>query len=644
MKINHTIFLSALAVFSLSLLIPTHSLAQDLARNREIMQKVISSDRYSFAIGTADSLNTAISHAVLHLADQIMTDVKITSKSEIKSNNENGELNETVIFEQVSETFTNVRLSDYQQLIIAKPDKKNKEYTVFVYIDKQKINEIVKEIEEKEKAVQLEKDKKANEDVNFYYLEGCKAINDLRIGDALKYLYWSYVISLETNITIDQNGKAEPATRLIETRIDNLLNDIQITPVSFEKQKINDFQEKYKVVLNIEYNKDGVMNKVTNLDYEYYDGNTFQKGPRVRDGIGTLDLQYADMDEVRIQCTYKYDKNETPPDIYETIKTKGDKKFSSAVKIIPITNTLKETKPTASFDQQDSPDEYDLNESETATIATNAKSHDHKEIERRIKFVETSIRNNDFESVKDYFTSEGYDSFKKLIQYGHASIIGTPQYRFLDYGNLTLCRSITMQFRFRNNKQFIENITFRFNEENLIESLAFTLSDVAERDILSKGKWERDSRLLLMTFLEDYQTAYALGRIDYLERIFSENALIITGNKVEKTVLNDGIIITESVKYDTLSKSQYMERLKRHFRTKEYINLNFTDTDFKRASDGDEFYGIRVRQEYFSNTYGDVGYLFLLVDLRFEDPIIHVRAWQNDKLPLEALFGLSDVY
>lgn len=635
---------TALTLVFLLTFISLFSSAQDLSHNREIMQKVMSSDKYSFATGTADSLNTAISHAVLHLADQIMTDVKISSKSEIKSKNENGELNETVIFEQVSETFTNVRLSDYQQLIIAKPDKKNKEYTVFVYIDKTKINEIIKEIEEKEKAVQLEKDKKANEDVNFYYSEGCKAINDIRIGDALKYLYWSYVISLGTNITIEQNGKAEPATRLIETKIDNLMNNIQITPISFEKEKINDFQEKYKVVLNIEYNKDGVMHRVTNFDYDYNDGNTLQKGPRVRDGVGTLDLQYADMDEVRIQCTYKYDENETPPDIYETIKTKGDKKFSSAVKIIPITNTLKETKPTASLEQKNIPDEYNLDENETAKIATTVKNHDHAEIERRIKLVEAAIRCNDYESVKDYFTTEGYDSFKKLIQYGHASIIGTPQYRFLDYGNLTLCRSITMQFRFRNNKQFIENITFRFDENNLIESLAFTLSDVAERDILSKGKWDRNSRLLLMSFLEDYQTAYALGRIDYLERIFSENALIIVGNKVERTVLADNVIITESVKYDTLSKTQYMKRLKQHFRTKEYINLNFTDTDFKRASDGDEFYGIRVRQEYFSSNYGDVGYLFLLVDLRFDEPIIHVRAWQNDKLPLETLFGLSDVY
>ncbi len=620
------------------------SSAQDLSRNREIMEKVMSSDKYSFATGTSDSLNTAISYAVSHLADQIMTDVKVSSKSEIKSQNESGELNETVIFEQVSETFTNVKLSDYQQLVIEKPNKKNKEYLVFVYISKDKINEIVKEIEENEKEIQMENVKKANEDVKFYYSEGCKAINDIRIGDALKYLYWSYVISLGTNISIEQNGKTEPATRLLETKIDNLLNNVQITPVSYEKEQINDFQEKYKVILNIEYNKDGIMQKVTNLDYEYNDGNTFQKGPRERDGAGVVNLQYPDMNQIRIKCTYKYDQNETPPDIYETIKTKGQKKFSSAVKIIPITESFKECEPTVSYEQANTSNENDITENETTIETPTVKTHDHEEISKRINLVETAIRNKDYESVIDYFTPDGYDSFKKLVQYGHASIIGTPQYRFLDYGNLTLCRSITMQFKFRNNKQFIENITFRFNQDNLIESLAFTLSDVAERDILGKGKWERNSRLLLMTFLEDYQTAYALGRIDYLERIFSENALIITGNKVEKKVMADNVIITESVKYDTLSKTQYMERLKRHFRTKEYINLNFTDTDFKRASDGDEFYGIRVRQEYFSNTYGDVGYLFLLVDLRFEEPIIHIRAWQNDKLPLEALFGMSDVY
>lgn len=62
----------ALPLVILLTLISMFSSAQNLSHNREIMQKVMSSDKYSFATGTADSLNTAISHAVSHLADQMM--------------------------------------------------------------------------------------------------------------------------------------------------------------------------------------------------------------------------------------------------------------------------------------------------------------------------------------------------------------------------------------------------------------------------------------------------------------------------------------------------------------------------------------------------------------------------------------------
>lgn len=144
--------------------------------------------------------------------------------------------------------------------------------------------------------------------------------------------------------------------------------------------------------------------------------------------------------------------------------------------------------------------------------------------------------------------------------------------------------------------------------------------------------------------MEDYQTAYALGRIDYLEQIFSENALIISGYKVMKKLEGDGYRLQNYTRLDTLSKSQYMAKLRRHFATKEYINLNFTETEFDQASGMNDFFGVRVRQEYFSSNYGDVGYLFLLVDLRNDLPVIHVRAWQEDKLPLKQLFSLKSVY
>ncbi len=615
--------------------------AQDVDRDRRIMERVMAdTDKYSYASASHDTLEVAVKNAVAMLASQIVTDVKVQAKSEIHSVTGNGDIEERLFYDQIAETFTNVRLKDYHTLVVAKPDRKNTKYTAFVYIEKESIAQIYAEIEEEEREARQARERQASKDVNFYYNEGCKAVKDVRIGDALKYWYWAYALSIGTNVTIG----TEPATRFLETKIDQLLSNIQVTAISCEKVKINDLQEKYNVILNIQYKDDALMlHKVTNLDFEYNDGYTQQKGARVRDGVGTLELQY-ELDEVRFYCVYNYDENETPADVYAIVKAKETKKFSSATKMIKISNEAKKVKEVVvNPSEVEIPVTYSTQEKETTTVAVPSQSKQDLLL-GKMENIENAIRTKNYTAVKPLFTEEGYDSFLKLVRRGNATIVGKPQYTFMDYGRLTLCRCMTMQFRFRNNKQFIENVTFRFNADNLVESLAFTLSDVAESDILQKGDWNRDSRLTLMTFLEDYQTAYALGRDKYLESVFSDNALIIVGNKLESRVVADGVRLMEHVRYDTLSKKQYINRLRGHFATKEYINLNFTETDFQRASNNKEMYGIRVRQEYFSSNYGDVGYLFLLVDLRNELPIIHVRAWQNDKLPLESLIQLNDFY
>ena len=630
-------------IFFLTIITAT---AQDVKRDRATRDKVIASKNYLYAEASSDSREQAMANAVQQLAGQIMTNVNAYSSYDISHKHENDNIDETVLFNQVSETFSNVRLTEYNILIVNKPDKRNKEYTVFVYIDKAKVKEIYDEIEERERQAQKERDESLAKNVRFYYDEGCKAVKDVRIGDALKYWYWSYALSLGTNININQGGREEPAARLVETQMENLLNAIRVTPVSYQEKPINEIQSIYEVTLNIEYVDKGVAKKVTNLDYRYNDGVTSdQVGPRVRDGAGILELRYEDINEVDFYITYRYDDSETSRDIYDIVKAKGNKRFTAAIKRVTIPQALRQNTVEPVVESAEELQLIDELAAQPTKPHLEPVPHDHEEILKRIQAIETAIRNKDYASVKDYFTDEGYECFNKLVKYGKASIVGKPQYRLLDFGPITLCRSITMQFDFLNNrKRFIEHVTFRFNADNLVESLAFTLSDVAESDILSKGKWNRDSRLQLMSFLEDYQTAYALGRIDYLERIFSENALIIVGNKLEVSkMVNDRVVIVDNVKYDTLSKSQYMKRLREHFGRKKYINLNFTDTDFERSSRNPNFYGIRVRQEYFSDTYGDVGYLFLLVDLRFDEPLIHVRAWQNDKLPMEDLFGLSDL-
>ena len=107
------------------------------------------------------------------------------------------------------------------------------------------------------------------------------------------------------------------------------------------------------------------------------------------------------------------------------------------------------------------------------------------------------------------------------------------------------------------------------------------------------------------------------------------------------------------------TKTEYMSHLRNVFDKQKYIHINFTKTEFtkkmkssaslrdnnKGESNHDDIFGVQILQEYYSSYYGDTGYLFLLVDLRTEHPMIHVRAWQPDTLglQLDSLFGLRNI-
>lgn len=54
-------------------------------------------------------------------------------------------------------------------------------------------------------------------------------------------------------------------------------------------------------------------------------------------------------------------------------------------------------------------------------------------------------------------------------------------------------------------------------------------------------------------------------------------------------------------------------------------------------------YSIQIEQDYYSTTYGDDGYLFLMVDLDdAEHPLIKVRTWQPEKDPNFGFYGPGD--
>ena len=72
----------------------------------------------------------------------------------------------------------------------------------------------------------------------------------------------------------------------------------------------------------------------------------------------------------------------------------------------------------------------------------------------------------------------------------------------------------------------------------------------------------------------------------------------------------------------------------------DYLECLSSEEDKK----GEDIFGVQLLQKYNSTSYGDEGYLFLMVDLRDKSrPVIHVRAWQSEKTELKDLVGLKDV-
>lgn len=271
--------------------------------------------------------------------------------------------------------------------------------------------------------------------------------------------------------------------------------------------------------------------------------------------------------------------------------------------------------------------------------------------------IESAFRLKNYLSVKKYFTKEAYDMLDTLVRNAKISVVGNQQYEFITLENrVTLCRDIDLKFQFKNYVSFIRELVFRFdNDKKLITSLSFRLDSDAENDIMKKGRWSEECRYTLLNFMEDYQTAYALKRYDYLESIFSDDALIIVGHVLRRTVLPDQMTLNlseEEVKKERKDKKTYFEDLSRVFASQEYIDIKFTETDFTRQlnsldankTGGEDIFGVRLLQEYNSANYGDTGYLFLMVDLRDQErPVIHVRAWQPDKVDINKLIGLKDL-
>lgn len=153
---------------------------------------------------------------------------------------------------------------------------------------------------------------------------------------------------------------------------------------------------------------------------------------------------------------------------------------------------------------------------------------------------------------------------------------------------------------------------------------------------------EKEKQMIILQYIERFRTAYNQRDSNYIEQIFSDDALIITGKVVASQSRGDLAVMKQKVEYTKQTKEQYIRNLIKAFKRNKWIDVKFSEIGENGESGGcagitrstidPTKYGVRLRQEWNSSNYNDKGYLFLLWEFPEDggNPIIHVRTWQPE--------------
>lgn len=194
-----------------------------------------------------------------------------------------------------------------------------------------------------------------------------------------------------------------------------------------------------------------------------------------------------------------------------------------------------------------------------------------------------------------------------------------------------------------------------FDHDGRISSVYFSIESNTYKQIIEKGVQLNDMerRLKILDYVERFRTSYNQKDIPFLNQVFSDDALIITGKVISSKKITDGMSISlPQVKYTMQNKQQYLANLQRIFKNVRYINVEFDDVQIKRHGVNPNIYGVRVVQKWETSSYRDEGYVFMVWD--FTNPLqpkIHVRTWQpmyldsgkKQPLPENEIFDLNSL-
>ena len=601
-----------------------------LGINAQSYSQIKSSKEYLWGEGDGETLKMAKDNAMLDLISQIAVHVTGEKSTTVTNQQKGQDVKSEVSFAQVMKSYSAVTLTNTSQLLIS--DEPHAKY--LLYIKKDDLDKIFDA--RKKRIMQMI-------DV------ASKALSVKKIDGAIQYYYWANMLlnSLRPgeDVKIKVSDKEVSASDHIKAQLDDIFENLNAEV----KGKQSDGN-----IYELMFTYKG--SPVASIDYTYYVGNDYSCVNTARDGLGLVELPPGYMPEkLRIKFEYKYfHESQFDNELNQVLSAVKNISYPKATVLVPVSKKVLSTDVNIKGS-------VDVQHASSAQVAATAPVANLQSATDSVKPISTenldplvktmnavveSIKNKTYASVSSLFTAEGFEVFNKLINYGKARIIGNNMnLEFSELKGSIYCRSIPMRFSFSRNRNFTENVVFVFDKSGKIDNVSFGLSKVAHDDVFSSQNtdWSREAKDILQSFLENYKTAYALERIDYLESVFSEDALIVSGKVIQTLVGNaeTGYRNNRYVKTTKYSKAEYIKRLRSIFKYNEFINIKFANNQIKKMGKGDkEVYAVQIKQDYSSANYGDTGYLFLLVDVTNPDkPIIHVRAWQDKPDPSWGIIG-----
>lgn len=187
-----------------------------------------------------------------------------------------------------------------------------------------------------------------------------------------------------------------------------------------------------------------------------------------------------------------------------------------------------------------------------------------------------------------------------------------------------------------------QEVCINFDKTGRISDFNITMGLQQYLKLMKEGERlnDADRRMQILHWVEQFRNAYCEKNIRFMEDVFSDDALIITG-KVVKRVPTD--MKPVNVEYTTQGKQQYLAGLRRVFRNNGYINVKFDEIEIKRHAAKPNFYGVTLKQGWFTKNYSDEGIVFIVWDFTDEfNPKIMVRTWQPMQVDESEIFTLKN--